>query len=92
MPLISQGIRCGTSIGANYMEAGGTESKKDFKHKIAICKKECKEMKHWLRMIAKANSDKKEQCQTLARSARINFNFFCNFEKVILTLSHLIFI
>lgn len=42
-PLISQVIRSSTSIGANYMEADGAESGKDFKHKIAICKKESKE-------------------------------------------------
>ena len=54
-PLINQFIRSGTSIGANYMEADCAESKKDFKHKIAICKKESKETEHWLRMISKAN-------------------------------------
>jgi four helix bundle protein len=54
MPLISQFIRSGTSVGANYCEADGAESKKDFKHKIAICKKESKETKYWLKMIMKA--------------------------------------
>ena len=29
-PLISQIVRSGTSIGANYMEADGAESKKEF--------------------------------------------------------------
>ncbi len=53
-PLISQIVRSGTSIGANYMEADGAESKKDFRHKIAICKKEAKETMHWFRMISKA--------------------------------------
>ena len=52
--LIKQIVRSGTSIGANYVEADGAESKKDFRHKIAICNKESKETKHWLRMIAKA--------------------------------------
>jgi four helix bundle protein len=33
-PLIGQLVRSGTSIGANYMEADGAESKKDFLHKI----------------------------------------------------------
>ncbi len=47
------------------MEADGAESGKDFKHKIAICKKEAKETRHWLRMIAKANSDKAESCRKL---------------------------
>jgi four helix bundle protein len=64
-PLISQIVRSGTSIGANYMEADGAESKKDFQHKISICKKECKETKHWLRMIAKANPDRRNKCQKL---------------------------
>jgi|SRR3989338_2369169 len=50
-PLISQLIRSGTSIGANYMEANGASSKKDFINKIFICKKEAQETKHWLRML-----------------------------------------
>jgi four helix bundle protein len=51
-PLINQIVRSGTSIGANYMEANGSSSKKDFANKIFICKKECQETKHWLRMLA----------------------------------------
>jgi len=68
-PLISQIVRSGTSVGANYMEADGAESKKDFKHKIAICKKEAKETMHWLRMIAKANPDRKKECRKLWKEA-----------------------
>ena len=45
-PLISQLVRSGTSIGANYMEANGAVSKKDFNNKIHICKKEAQETKH----------------------------------------------
>ncbi len=63
--LISQAVRSGTSIGGNYMEADGAESKKDFKHKIGICKKEAKETMHWLRMLAKANSTKAQECRKL---------------------------
>ncbi|MEF3691606.1 MAG: four helix bundle protein, partial [Candidatus Moraniibacteriota bacterium] len=51
-PLISQLIRSSTSIGANYMEANGASSKKDFKNKIHICKKEAQESKYWLHMIS----------------------------------------
>src|SRR3989338_8967478 len=54
MSLINQIVRAGTSIGANYCEADCAESKKDFEHKLGICKKEAKETKHWLRMITKA--------------------------------------
>lgn len=68
-PLISQLVRSATSIGANYMEADCAESKKDFKHKISICKKEAKETTHWCRMIAAANPDKKDRCRELWKEA-----------------------
>jgi four helix bundle protein len=68
--LVKQFVRSGTSIGANYMEADGAESKKDFRHKIALCKKESKETKHWIRMIAKASPNKKKECKTLWREAQ----------------------
>ena len=68
-PLINQIVRSGTSIGANYVEADGAESKRDFRHKISICKKESKETKHWLQMISKANPDKKEDCRELWQEA-----------------------
>jgi four helix bundle protein len=54
VPLITQLVKAGTSVGANYCEADCAETKKDFEHKIGICKKESKETKFWLRMIAKA--------------------------------------
>jgi four helix bundle protein len=68
-PLISQIVRSGTSIGANYVEADGGVSKKDFRNKIGICKKEAKETKHWLRMISRANPDKVEECRKLWKEA-----------------------
>ncbi len=68
-PLISQSVASGTSIGANYMEADGAESGKDFYHKIGICKKESKETMHWMRMIAKANPGEKEKCRKLWQEA-----------------------
>jgi hypothetical protein len=68
-PLIGQLVDAGSSVGANYMEADGAESKKDFKHKIAICKKEAKESKHWLRMIRKANPHKAAECQRIWQEA-----------------------
>lgn len=69
-PLISQLIRSGTSIGANYMEADGAESKKDFEHKIGISRKESKETMHWLRMTAKAVSMEQENCRKLWKEAQ----------------------
>lgn len=62
-PLINQIVRSGTSIGSNYMEADCADSKKDFRYKIGLCKKESKETTHWLRMIAKANFSRKDECR-----------------------------
>lgn len=69
-PIISQIIRSGTSTGANYMEANAASSKKDFRNKIYICKKEIQETKHWLRMIAVAVPDKKDEARKLWKEAQ----------------------
>ena len=53
-PLVNQVVRSGTSVGANYCEADEAGSKKEFRHRISICKKEARETKHWLRMIVAA--------------------------------------
>jgi four helix bundle protein len=52
-PLVNQLIRSGTSIGANYAEANNVSSRKDFRNKIFICKKEAEDTKYWLRLIKK---------------------------------------
>ncbi len=70
LPIISQLVRAGTSVGANYCEADDAESKKDFKHKIGICKKESRESKHWLRMVITACPELKEEIQKLWQEAK----------------------
>lgn len=55
-PLVNQLVRSATSIGANYMEANGASSKRDFVNKIFICKKESQESKHWIRMLVSSGS------------------------------------
>ncbi len=69
-PLINQLIRAATSIEANYCEADDAESKKDFLHKIGICKKESRETKYWLRMIAKAVPELKGEDSIYIREAQ----------------------
>lgn len=64
-PLIDQLVRSATSIGANYMEANGAVSKKDFRNKSHICKKEAQETCHWLRMLGAALPDKKDELRIL---------------------------
>jgi len=69
LPLITQLVKVGTSVGANYSEADCAESKKDFEHKIGIYKKESKESKHWLRMISKAVPRLKDEAKILWKEA-----------------------
>ena len=76
-PLIPQLIKAGTSVGANYCEADDAESGKDFKHKIGICKKEAREVKHWLRMIVVTVPELKDEARVLwveAKELNLIFN------------------
>ena len=69
IPIIDQLIRAGTSMGANYAEANGASSKRDFKNKIFICKKEGIETKYWLRLLAKAEEKLAKECRILWQEA-----------------------
>ena len=48
--------RSSGSVGANYIEANESLSKKDFKMRVKISKKEAKESRYWLRLIDTRNS------------------------------------
>lgn len=70
-PMINQLIRSSTSIGANYMEANGASSKRDFVNKIFICKKESQETKHWLRMISSGVAENfKEELEKISKECQ----------------------
>ena len=69
-PLISQLIRSATSIGANYCEADDAETKRDFRRKIGLCRKETRETKYWFRMIAHAAPETKLQARELWQEAK----------------------
>jgi four helix bundle protein len=45
-------LKCGTSVGANLEEASAGESKPDFISKVAISRKEAREARYWLRLMA----------------------------------------
>ncbi|HEY0008194.1 MAG TPA: four helix bundle protein [Tepidisphaeraceae bacterium] len=68
--IIRQVVRSSTSIGANYCEADDCDSRKDFKFKIGICRREARETKHWLRMIAVAHDPAKDQARALWQEAK----------------------
>ncbi|MDL1985564.1 MAG: four helix bundle protein [Deltaproteobacteria bacterium] len=48
---IKQLVRASGSVGANYIDANESLSKKDFIMRIKICRKEAKEGRYWLRLI-----------------------------------------
>jgi len=84
-PLINQLIRSATSIGANYMEANGASSKKDFRNKIYICKKEAQETQHWLRMLSVAAPEHKDKLRLLWQEAH---ELVLIFQKITTSLKH----
>jgi four helix bundle protein len=84
-PVISQLVRAATSIGANYCEADDAESKKDFRHKIALCRKEARETKYWCRMIAKAVPSEKSVARGLWQEAK-ELNLI--FSRIVRTTDH----
>jgi len=69
-PLIKQIVRSGTSVGANYCEANDAETRKVFRQRIATCRKEAKETKHWLQMIAAADEASKTEARRLWQEAK----------------------
>lgn len=69
-PLIGQIVRSGTSVGANYVEADDAVSNKEFRNKIATCKKEARETKHWCRMVVRAAPEMREKAKPLWQEAK----------------------
>ncbi|MBU0648844.1 four helix bundle protein [Patescibacteria group bacterium] len=82
--IIDQLIRSATSVGANYMEANGASSRRDFKNKIHICKKECQETKHWLKMFSLCEPRQKDKIAEVWKEAQ---QLTLIFGKIISTLN-----
>ena len=68
--LIPQLVAAGTSVGANYREADDAVSKKDFRYRISICKKEAREAKFFVRMIVRAVPELKEDAKPVWQEAK----------------------
>lgn len=84
-PLIRQLIRSATSIGANYREANNASSRKDFRNKIYICKKEAQETVYWLRLIKKCTEREHEDLlRSLSDEAQ---QFVLIFQRVVMTIN-----
>jgi len=68
--LIDQLVGAATSIGANYCEADDAVSKKEFIVNINRCRKESRETKFLLRMVAAAEPSFKLDARPLWREAK----------------------
>ncbi len=68
--VVSQLVRSGGSVGANYIEAIEGLSKKDFYFRIRICRKESKESGFWLNRILANNPSFNEKINPLIQEAR----------------------
>ena len=60
----------GTSIGANYAEADDCDSRKDFRFKIGLCRREARETKHWVRMIVAAEPQLRGEARAIWQEAK----------------------
>jgi len=86
--IIIQLVRAATSIGANYCEANASSSKRDFRNKIFICKKEANETKYWLRILARRHPESKERIKNFWQEAH---EFHLIFQKITNTLDKKLF-
>ena len=68
--IISQLVGAGTSVGANYVEADDSVSKKAFLKCIGTCKKEARETKHFPRMAVRAVPELKTEARKVWLEAR----------------------
>ena len=48
---VKQLVRSSGSVGANYLEANESLSKKDFAMRVKVSRKEAKESRYWLRLV-----------------------------------------
>ena len=69
-PIINQLVRSATSIGANYCEGNDAESRKDFRHKMALCRKEARETMYWLRQLSAAQPERVEDARKHWKEAK----------------------
>ncbi len=67
--LTKQILRSGSSVGANYIEANEALSKKDFKHRMKISRKEVKETTYWLNLIIESNNNFENRIRPLAEES-----------------------
>ena len=74
-------VRSSGSVGANYIEANESLSKKDFIMRIKICRKEAKESRYWLKLISCDKSVENELVVLIRESTEL-MNIFGSILKL----------
>jgi four helix bundle protein len=62
-------IRAGTSVGSNMEEADDADTRKDFANHVRISRKEARESRYWLNLIAAAGLSRDPEVQALSQEA-----------------------
>jgi four helix bundle protein len=62
-------VRSTMSVGANYEEARGADSRADFCHKLQISLKEMREARYWLCLIQKTGMSDADAIKPLVKEA-----------------------
>lgn len=80
---IRQLVRASASVGANYIEANEALSKKDFKMRIKISRKESKECAFFIRLLEELNTvdDKGEGLKLVDEATQLKKIFSAILEK-----------
>ena len=74
-------VRSAGSVGANYIEANESFSKKDFIMRVKICRKEAKESCYWLKLVNCSNDLQIEQSCLIQESVELTRIFGAILEK-----------
>ena len=74
--LVKQEVRATGSVGANYIEANDSLSKKDFVLRIKICRKEAKESRYWLKLMSSVNRELENEFKQLIQESTELMNIF----------------
>lgn len=65
-------VRSSGSVGANYIEANESLSKKDFVMRVKIARKEVKESRYWLRLLeVNDQTSKSEQAKMINEATEL---------------------
>lgn len=74
-------IRSSGSVGANFIEAEESLSKKDFAMRVKICRKEAKESRYWLELIETKTAQASEKAGLIQEATELTKIFGAIVEK-----------